>query len=254
MAGTIRGLASAYQSGNRPKSARAYIIPLDNDNHKDDRPLTDQLRALQYFPESIHDNKVTNWQPKEIPGLSHPLYQWTTGGAREIGFTAIFTRDTATPDEDKRTGWKPDFFALANGTKNTNEPRDVDIPSAIQWLRSFKYPGYSGPTGSGNVSYPVPPRKMILGMPGVGLNHGDQSLLADEIHCIMLACDVTYDAFFNNGVPRIAKVNLNFAEIIQIGGMVRVQDSSTLRAGGLGGYNLSDIGVSTLNSRRGQDK
>jgi hypothetical protein len=53
----------------------------------------DPRRRLQYFPETLTDSKAVNYQVKDIPGGSLPLYQWVSSGAREISFTAVWTTD-----------------------------------------------------------------------------------------------------------------------------------------------------------------
>jgi hypothetical protein len=40
----------------------------------------------------------------------------------------------------------------------------------------------------------------------------------DEVMCVMTQCDVTYEAFFPSGLPRIATVALAFAQIAQLPG------------------------------------
>jgi hypothetical protein len=237
----ISNLTSILTSSS-PRLARAYIVPLEAGT---DTVLSGEMKAFQYFPESIKDNKLTNWQPKDVPGLSHPIYQWTSCGPREIGFTVVFTRDNALTAAEK----------VAPVGQETSDPRNVHIPAAISWLRSFKYPEARNPKMFSNASsfitgkrdssfFPLPPRKLILGVPGLGLNHGEDSLCTDEIYCIMLQCEVSYDSFFNDGTPRIATVQLNFAEIIQVNGQIRSQQSSMLKTTANYEYNLTDIGVS----------
>lgn len=250
--------------GTTPKSARAYIIPLDI--HQGDNILSGDMRAFQYFPETLSDSKASNYQPKVIPGLSHPLYQWTSGGAREISFEAVFTRDRALSSAERdETGMsttggryinnatltasgpqyrkqKSDNFSFAS----EKDLRNVDIPSAVAWLRSFMDPEYSV-NGAGGVSdankRPYPPRKMILGFRGVRINWGNASLPSSELYCIMVGCDVTYDAFFVDGTPRVARVALAFNEIIQVGGGIKVHDAFNRRNYGLRGYALGASGV-----------
>lgn len=238
------GSFSSLVRSDVPKSIKAYITPLDPGTDSPSNKGGD-MRCFQYYPESVKDNKVTNWQPKEIPGLSHPLYQWTSCGAREIGFSVIFTRDRcmSIAEKDRLLNYPPSAgfnapgsFSDASGPSNI-DTRNVDIPSAVAWLRSFKYPEYNN-----GGSFPGPPRKLLLGMPGLRLNHGAPQFSVNEILCIMLQAEVSYDSFFNDGTPRMATVQLNFAEIIQYQGKVRTQFSETPRTLGLAGYKLTDKG------------
>lgn len=249
-------IARAFKGGLNPKPARAYIIPLDI--HHGDAQILEQRRSFQYFPSTISDSQTTNYQTKVIPGLSHPLYQWTSGGARQISFEAIFTRDRtytegelqefkAYRDGDAGFSYKISGDYIANlGVSKSEDVRNVDVPSAVAWLRSFLLPEYST-DGKGSYSAvperPRPPRKMILGLPGVRLNWGVPSLPSEEIYCIMTGCEVAYDGFFYDGTPRMAKVALTFAEIIQVGGKILVHDAGNKRRFGFGGYLVNDNGT-----------
>jgi hypothetical protein len=254
-------IARAFKGGLTPKPARAYLIPLNI--FAGDEPQLPNQRTFQYFPATLSDSQPTNYQAKVIPGLSHPLYQWTSGSARQISFEAIFTRDRTYTSEEQQSintgsGSSRDanvgsylnamggaVFAFLGAAQNT-DPRNVDIPSAIAWLRSFLLPEYStdgGGTFSGIPERPRPPQKLILGLPGVRLNWGVPTLPAHEVYVIMTGCEVTYDGFFHDGSPRMAKVQLTFAEIIQVGGRIIVQDGGTKRAIALAGYTLNDNGT-----------
>jgi len=254
-------IARAFKGGLTPKPARAYLIPLDVFNG--DRAITADQRTFQYFPATLSDSQGTNYQSKVIPGLSHPLYQWTSGNARAVSFEAIFTRDRTYTDEESQAvasglagssvnsnqGNNQQFQSQSKGTlgiAQNSDSRNVDIPSAVAWLRSFLLPEYSkdGSGTQGNVpERPRPPFKLILGIPGVRMNWGVPTLPPSEIYCIMTGCEVTYDGFFHDGTPRMAKVQLSFAEIIQVGGRIIVQDGSTKRGIALAGYTLNDNGT-----------
>ena len=248
-------IARAFRGGMAPKPARAYLIPLDGFK-SDELRLGDQ-RSFQYFPATVADSQATNYQTKVIPGLSHPLYQWTSGGARIIAFEAIFTRDrTYTSAERESINVGDQKAALGSvfgpgpvlslGIAANDDPRNVDIPSAVAWLRSFLLPEYST-DGRGTFSVtpqrPRPPPKLILGLPGMRVNWGVPTLPSSEVYVIMTGCEVTYEGFFHDGTPRMAKVALAFAEIIQVGGRISVHDGSTKRGAGLGGYTLNDVGT-----------
>lgn len=256
MGNAFTTLARTFRGGSGPKPARAYIVPLDS--FDGDSVAYGEERTFQYFPATISDTHATNYQTKVIPGLSHPLYQWTSGGARTISFEAVFSRDRTYTRSEKDSLSEGDgarfYSALgagrnfkgqklaASGIASNKEPRDVDIPSAIAWLRSYLLPQYSedGSTFSPVPSRPRPPRKLILGMPGVRLNWGVPTLPSTEVFCIMKGCSVSYQAFFHDGSPRLAKVALSFVEIIQIGGRIVVQDGGNKSAVALGGYTLND--------------
>lgn len=233
-------IARAFKGGLAQKPARAYLIPLDG--FKGDEPRLNWLRSFQYFPATIADHQGTNYQTKVIPGLSHPLYQWTSGQERTISFEAIFTRDRTYTDAERSSISDGSKTFYASSIASNDDVRNVDIPSAVAWLRSHLLPEYStdgGGTFSATPQRPHPPAKLILGMPGVRLNWGVPDLPPDEIYVIMKGCEVAYEGFFHDGTPRMAKVALVFGEIIQIGGKIKVQDGGTKRSLGASAYNLA---------------
>lgn len=244
-------IARAFRGGLAPRPARGYILPLNS--FSGDDALVDQQRSFQYFPASVEDSQATNYQTKVIPGLSHPLYQWTSGGARTISFEAIFTRDRTYTGTEKAGILRGQVSAGHSRTQNfsissSNDPRNVDIPSAIAWLRSFLLPQYAKDSSAQGLqnetpSRPLPPQKMILGLPGTRLNWGVPELTPDQIYCIMTGCGVHYEGFFHDGTPRFAKVALQFSEIIQVQGTIKVHDGGVKRLVALGGYQLNDKGT-----------
>lgn len=245
----ISSVLSVINGGGRPQAERAYIIPLDIMNN--DAPLRGDRRNFQYFPETINDNKQTNYENKVIPGLSHPLYQWSNGGERIISFTAIFSRDESPTKQELgfldharsqlRSGWVVGSQGdIGDIGRKLSDPRNIDIPSAVSWLRSFVYPLYSNTYGT-KLARPKPPAKLLLGFPNLRLNT-HESGSANEVCCIMQQCDVAYEAFFSDGSPRLARVQLQFAETIQRSGKVSVHDAYAVRSVGLAGYRLSMSG------------
>lgn len=174
--------------------------------------------AFQYFPETLQDTKAVNYQQKEIPGASLPLYQWVSSGERLISFTACFTSDVDVREvEQARTG--PD------------KRRNVDIRSALLWLRRFLLPRYtseSGPSPSASPytrSRTFAPRKVRLYIPnsGIGLAGGGRSsadVSDDALNCLITQCEISYESFFPSGLPQSVEVQLSFAEVPQIGGRV----------------------------------
>ena len=45
-------------------------------------------------PDNLEDSKSGNWVENNIPGQSDPVLQWVSGGARNLNFTALVTKDT----------------------------------------------------------------------------------------------------------------------------------------------------------------
>lgn len=207
----IASLASAVASRLPDSTKKAYLIELDE---------TDSPKAafsFQYFPESISDAKNINYQQKEIPGGSLPLYQWISSGERLLTFTAHFSTDVDLR-KPSVSGSSPEAQGLiarlqASGVKK----RNPDIRSAIAWLRRYVLPTYAN-----SITYA--PSKLRLSLPGSGIGVAGGSIagsaLDDTIICVMTQCEVTYEAFFPSGLPRYVNVQLAFAQIPQMNGQV----------------------------------
>lgn len=241
---TTRGTAVAPQPASlsqmigteaSTRPSEVVIIPLDDAGNADITVFG--VLRFQYFPEAMQDSKTINYQQKEIPGASLPIYQWVASGERLITFTAQFSTDV-------------DFLAnpsipatvAANGSGL--QDRNVDIRSAVAWLRSFMFPRYisassagggvtsqsgGSPTGVGaatsaGITYSTkPPRRLKLYIPnsGIGIAGGTasnaQTVFPDSVVCVMTQCEVNWEAYFPSGLPRMASVQLSFAQIAQLG-------------------------------------
>lgn len=231
---TLGTLAAGIRSVANTKRGQVYLIetdegrPLRSFDALIERlardPAVSVARAFQYFPESLTDTKAVNWTQKEVPGGSLPIYQYANSGERTISFTVPFTTDV-------------DHYAYSNSSRQRarveatrarlqasgQADRNVFIPAAIAWLRRFMLPSY-GENSEIGVPFTRPPRQLLLVIPGSNIHVGGGAggfSTANGIHCIMTQCDVTYEAFFPSGNPRIATVSLAFAEIPQQGGAIR---------------------------------
>lgn len=197
------------------------ITPLDDSGS----PVNNGSIVLQYFPETINDNKSVNLQTKEVPGGSLPLYQWMSASERTIGFTAIFTSDVdhIASAASTTTNWLSAETPLQHYQRVKDaglERRNVDARTAIVYLRSFLLPRYSSANPDNNVITRPPPTLRLLipgsaiGLTGgiTGAGHGP-----DSISCVMTECSVTYQKFFPSGFPRIVEVGLSFAQVPNVG-------------------------------------
>lgn len=178
--------------------------------------------ALQYWPESLTDSRSSEWNPRNIPGGSHPIYQWTHGGERRLSFTAVFARDQQPDDGKTNLGGflRSAASAVGLGPKSGDPARDPPIEAAVKWLRYFTYPLYR----PGSVRVSEPP-KVLLVFEGSGLAHDDSPGLVT----VMTGCEVTYEAWFPNGAPRIVEVALEFAEVVQQGDSVRFHSRDEMK-------------------------
>jgi hypothetical protein len=215
------------------KLARVYMVPYKNNGIGFD---DENERAFQYWPESLSDSRGDiGWQEKEIPGGSHSLVQWTRCGSRRLSFTVMFSRDInkeSISDEEITSG----------------SVENVDISAAIAWLRWYTYPEYE--EGSPRV---IAPPMILLVFPNSGLGGARASYKSEkigkseegmyakginEINCVMTGCDVTYNAWFEDGTPRIAEAGLEFLEVVQGGGRVKFHDRRSLHKLFSDGYKI----------------
>ncbi len=177
--------------------------------------------AFQYFPETLTDDKQVNYQRKDIPGASLPLYQWVSSGERSISFQAMFTTDSNLLDPAGST-LRQDLIGRHKTTGVGS--RNVDIRSAIAWLRRLMLPAYINGGSEEHVPMAKAPPRVLLQLlnSGIGLAGGGGRILGgpDSILCFMSQCNITYQAFFANGLPRIAMVALAFIEVAQAGGRI----------------------------------
>lgn len=171
-----------------------------------------QLIALQYYPETISDTRAVEWARRQIPGGSHPILTWISGGERVISFTAIFTQDRNPENQSALSQALTGTFDIGiSDDKKRNVDADpsgneqAGIPAAIAYLRSFTYPTY--PNGAAK----APPLAIVYlpnsGIIGFGGYPG-------SIVGAMVECNVTYEAMHRNGAPRIAAVSLSFVEAV----------------------------------------
>lgn len=212
----IASLASKLAGKLPDKTKGAFLIELNGEG----RPK--KVMQFQYFPESISDGKAVNYQTKDIPGGSLPLYQWISSGERLVSFTAVYTSDIdfGVSTLENQTA----ALGLASRVKAAGvSKRNTDIRSELARLRRYMLPRYAQET----TGLTKPPAKLRLALPGSGIGAAGGfssadtgSSLNDSIICVMTQCEVTYEAFFVSGTPRIATVSLAFAQIPQYGGEV----------------------------------
>lgn len=214
----LKGAAS--QNLQRPSDL--VLIELDDTGSIPANPQERHYFKFQYFPAEVTDTKNNTLKNTEIPGASLPIYQWVNGGERSITFTAMFSCDNdllASP-------------ALSQVLVSTYADRNVDIRAAVAWLRRYMLPSYekvSLPgTGGQAVSVTVPPKRLRLFMPnsGIGLAGGfmvgeEGRLLVDSVTVLMNQCQVTWEAYHESGVPKLASVQLGFVQVPQFAGMIR---------------------------------
>lgn len=246
------GIITQITGGNQPKPRlrQAYLAIADTDL-KDKPPWEESggekgAIAFQYWPESIQDSRAVEWNPRAIPGGSHPIYQWTHSGERKISFTGVFTNDFEPEEANSGVGGLIDsavnvvqsaasVIGLGGAPPRPGERiRQVDVAAAVSWLRWFTYPFYD----DGDLRV-YEPAKAVLVLPGSSISYdGEHSIM-----CVMTQCEVTYEAFFPNGAPRIVEVQLEFAEVVQNGNGVKFHSRDKMkRSAAIGNYLRVDDG------------
>lgn len=212
-------LSKSAASRVSERISKAHLIALDPEKGEPDKNYGGASGAIafQYWPDTISDTKAVNWSPREIPGASLPIYQWISSGERVISFTAVFTCDVDLLAPNVKSN------DVRNRLKSIGQgERNIDIRSAFAWLRSFMLPTYAVEQSVG-IPVAVAPRRMLLVMPGTGIGMyggntqaaGNSSELNDQIRCVMTQCDLTIEASFPSGIPRIGTVSLAFAQVAQ---------------------------------------
>jgi len=187
-------------------------------------------RAFQWFPESFSDSIEIGWEPKQVPGASHAIMQWSANGGRTFSFETLLYRNMAPLDLQRKqaelsgptiavgtpgsnTTLTPIEAFLPNPSDPSNAPYNINIESMVSWLRAFCYPRYVTGQGFGGtkITRPVSPPIAILNLPGMALNEDG----SDILYCVMTGCDVTYEKLFPNGQPRVVKVSLTLKQVVQ---------------------------------------
>lgn len=247
--GIITQLTGGEQA--KPKLRQAYLSIADTDL-PDKAPWADSggafgAIAFQYWPETINDTRPVEWNPRAIPGGSHPIYQWTHSGERRISFTAVFTNDFEPEDSEEHgegVGGLVDSavnavqsaaatIGLAGAPPGPGEKlRQVDVAAAVSWVRWFTYPYYDQ-----DDLRVFEPAKALLVMPGSRIAFNGE----DSISGVMTQCDVTYEAFFPNGAPRIVEVALEFAEVVQSSEGVKFHSRDQMKTSAQVGNVLAPI-------------
>lgn len=156
---------------------------------------------FQYFPDSLSDSQQANYESVNIPGGSHPLQQWVSGGPRTITFDAQFSSERIVPP----------------GVADVDNPHNVDINGAIWALKFFLYPKYD----STRFLKVTPPPRLWLAMPG--------TFLASPIPTVaVILRDIRVDIrnWHGPAIPKFANVSLTFEETVQGSGGPKFVDRS----------------------------
>jgi hypothetical protein len=194
---SVAHVIQSLVADSRPRSA--YLWPEVKPNQQ--FRSASETFAFQYWPESLTDTEQPRYSEKEVPGASHPLYQWTGGGGRDISFTAIFTAevdDTSQVSQDA----SPGGAAVSPSARYT-----VDVKAAVAriktWLRG-DYTQFSLDQAT------RPPSRLFLVLEGSNLGGNTDAILT-----VLKSAPITYEAWFPSGNPRVVSIQMTFSECIQ---------------------------------------
>lgn len=253
---TLGTLAAGIRSITAVRRSEVYITELNDDDRPELAAGVPQWRKFQYFPDSLSDTKAVTYEPKEVPGGSLPLYQYSSSGERTISFTAYFTTDIDHLSGQQTIDWAATLGdsagdqSLPPGTEQQSPTasgaveavytrlaasgaldRNPFIPGMLIWLRRFLFPRY-GEHAEVGVPLTKPPHKLLLHIPGSEIElyggAGGFSQRGGGVLCVMTQCDITIEALFPSGNVRIANVALAFAEVPQRGGVVKFPSAGPL--------------------------
>lgn len=177
---------------------------------------TNEFLYFQYWPQSLQDDYQVEYAEHSIPGGSHPLYQWVGGQGRTITFQAIFTSEI---DETRyRLGGGNvvaggALNALGQSALTPSSIYTVDVDAALSRLRGWMLPKYNSEAKIGEAN---PPPILYLALRGTQLAGSGSG--GEVIRVILRSAPITYEAWFPNGRPRIATVDLTLSEIVQYSG------------------------------------
>lgn len=99
-------------------------------------------QEFMFNPTEIKDDKSAEWGKTQVPGLSHPLYTFGSGGARQIGFQLHHDGDRGrlllrNREHMFRVGAKNAFDV--SGRQWTDDP-GLDTTNWLLFYRSLLYP------------------------------------------------------------------------------------------------------------------
>ena len=123
---------SKKSSGPIGKSSNFFAKAIGLDSPGSSAGNSGGSQAFQYYPEQISDSKSPEWVRKNIPGGSHPIVNFISGGERVLSFAAVFTNDQ-NPEKlgAVQAALTGNFeFGLDDLFGNTAKKHTVDIASA----------------------------------------------------------------------------------------------------------------------------
>lgn len=149
-------------------------------------------REFMYNPPEIEDDQSPVYGSLQVPGASHPIYQYGSGGERLIPFELYLDGDRG------RLGRLPPG-TNADGVQNAIGGRIVDITDEVRFYQSLRMPRRYGGTDIKTVFPPV-----VIFTFGTAFQ---------QVQCIVKQAKPRYTAFTANLEPIRAIVSMVLAEV-----------------------------------------
>lgn len=140
-------VADKLKLGQAPTNKRGRFTVIDRANRKVNE------RYLMFNPSTVDDTKATNWGTTDVPGASHPVYSFGSGGERLISFELYIDGDRGR-------------FGREQG-RNTGS---LSIKDELYWYRAMVHP-----VGYGAAASDVAPYLILF-------THGE---LYNNLRCIV---------------------------------------------------------------------
>lgn len=103
-------------------------------------------QTFKYNPNRIKDTKSTKWAEHTIPGVSHPVYQYVSGGPRKLEFTLFITGDDGGAISVETIEQHIKFFqAIAYAPSQSG-----GVTGIAPYLIEFNFGTYYGSSDEGN--------------------------------------------------------------------------------------------------------
>lgn len=127
--------------GGPPSVTKGQLVALRGSGQK----ITSHTKTFMFNPNNVNDTKGTSWPTVEIPGASHPVYQFGAGGERLISFDLYVDGDRGRLAKLPKI-WNYQVWQqqVAGGPKILPQGQGLSITDELVFYRSLVHPvGYA---------------------------------------------------------------------------------------------------------------
>lgn len=168
-------------------------------------------RTFMFNPNDVSDDKTPNYGSIDLPGASHPVQQFGSGGERLISFQLFFDGDRGRIAA--RGKYQKDVVEL--------DTIPLSIKDELMWYRSLIYPSKYGAG-----YYDVAPYLVLFSM-------GE---LYDNVKCIVKAAPFKVNFWTPKMEPVRATMDFKLSEVVDRS----VTSDDILAQGGLTAYEFGE--------------